>query len=158
MGFTINPINMERHNTDDLFKKMLENPPPMRPDMDALEDMNRRLDAAQQKERTVVWWWWLPLLFLPFLLSSVFFYFKYQNAQESLDELSLQLVNQQTKIDLDTLTQRITIYEYDTVFNRIYQDVIIQRNIDKTPAWLASNSSSFTAACVIYFHSIILGH
>ncbi len=134
---------MERHNTDDLFKKMLENPPPMRPDMDALEDMNRRLDAAQTKRRGVVWWWPIPLLFLPFLLSSIFFYLKYQTAQNSLNELNVQLTNQQLNTQIDTLTQRITIYQYDTVFNRIYQDVIIQRNISEIPALLATNGSVF---------------
>ena len=135
---------MERHNTDDLFKKMLENPPPMRPDMDALEDMNRRLDAAQTKRRGVVWWW-IPLLFLPFLLSSIFFYTKYQTAQNKLNELNLQLTNQQINTQIDTLTQRITIYQYDTVFNRVYQDVIVQRNISETPALLASTGSVFTS-------------
>jgi len=134
---------MERHNTDDLFKKMLENPPPMRPDMDALEDMNRRLDAAQTKQRGGVWWWLLPLLFLPFLFSSIFFYLKYQTAQNTLDELNLQLTNQQLNTQTDTLTQRITIYQYDTIYNRVYQEVIIQRNIAKTPALLASNGGYF---------------
>ncbi|GEM_PF-3099878 len=134
---------MERHNTDDLFKKMLENPPPMRPDMDALEDMNRRLDAAQTKRKRVVWWWLIPLLFLPFLLSTIFFYFKYQTAQNNLNELNLQLTDQQLNTQIDTLTQRITIYQYDTIFNQIYQDVIIQRNIPEIAALRASNGGIF---------------
>lgn len=142
---------MERHNTDDLFKKMLENPPPLRPEMEALEDMNRRLDAAQTKHRNGAWWWLLPLLFLPFLFGSIFFYFKYQTAQNSLDEINLQLRNQQLITSTDTLTQRITIYQYDTIYNRIYQDVIIKRNISKTSALLASNGSYFAVSTLPNF-------
>lgn len=137
---------MERHNTDDLFKKMLENSPPMRPDMDALEDMNRRLDAAQTKRKRVVWWWLMPLLFLPFLLSTIFFYSKYQTAQNNLNELKVQLTNQQLNTQRDTLTQSITIYQYDTIFNQIYQEVILQRNISETPALLANHGGYFSAS------------
>lgn len=137
---------MERHNTDDLFKKILENPPPMRPSLEALEDMNRRLDATQTKQKRGVWLWLIPFLFLSLLGSNIFFYFKYQITQNSLHELNLQLTKQQQNTLIDTLTQRITIYQYDTVFNRVYQDVIIQRNISKTPALLASNGSYFLAS------------
>ncbi|MFK7981963.1 MAG: hypothetical protein AB8G86_18435, partial [Saprospiraceae bacterium] len=137
---------MEKHNTDDLFKKMLENPPPMRPDREALEDMNRRLDATQNKQRKGGWWWLIPLLFLPLLGSTIFFYFKYQTAQNNLNELNLQLTNYQLNTQKDTLTQRITIYQYDTIFNRIYQDIILQRNRSETPALLANNGSYFSTS------------
>ncbi len=56
---------MKEINKDDLFKKILETPPRMRPDLSALEDMNRRLDAAaveQDKKRGLLWWWVIPLL------------------------------------------------------------------------------------------------
>lgn len=145
------PLKMERHNTDDLFKKMLENPPPMRPDLEALDDMNLRLDAAQPKKRAGVWWWLVPFLFLPFLLSTIFFYFKFQNAQNRLDELNLHLTNQQLNTQIDTLTQTITIYQYDTVFNRVYQDIIIKRNRSEITALLAENGGRFTPSTLPSF-------
>lgn len=150
---------MEKHNTDDLFKKMLEHPPPMKPDMAALEDMNRRLDeaeAAKQNRKGVFFWWLFPLLLLPFLLGTCFFYIKYQTAQKTINELNLQL----TDSSIDTINQTIVIQQFDTIFNTIYQDVIVQRIQDKPAAILAANSTTFGASFLPnsgnnYFNSVI---
>ena len=145
MGFTTNPNKMERHNTDDIFKKMLENPPPMRPDMEALEDMNKRLDAAKNKEKVGGLWWLVPLLFLPFVFGTFFFYHEFQTAKKTISDLNLELTelstsstNNQNLISRETLTKQITIYKYDTIFNKIYQDVIIQRKINEISATVAT--------------------
>lgn len=126
---------MERHNTDDLFKKMLENPPPMRPDLDALEDMNQRLEAAEKKPKRTLWWL-LPLLFLPLLIGSFFFYNKYQTAQNTITQLNAQLSDIQVTTNTKSLKQKVTVIEYDTIVRTIYKDVYVSRNskeIFKTP-------------------------
>ena len=131
---------MEKHNTDDLFKKLLDNPPPMRPDMEALEDMNRRLEEVEEKRRKVLPLWLFPLLLLPFLLSSIFFYWKYDNAQKTINEIN----SYSTKQQIDTLTQRITIYQYDTIVNTVYQQEIVKvPRVEKAPLpVLAGNAFS----------------
>ena len=135
---------MKEFNTDDLFKKILENPPPMRPDMEALEDMNRRLDAVKDKRKGVLWWWLVPLLLIPLLFSSIFFYFKFKNAKQEIFELNLQLTDNQQITKKDTLTQSITIYEYDTIFNTIYKDVYVNKKYEETAIQLGNTEGYFS--------------
>ena len=140
---------MEKHNTDDLFKKLLDNPPPMRPDMEALEDMNRRLEEVEEKRRKVLSLWLFPLLLLPFLLSSIFFYWKYDNAQTTINEIKSYSARQQ----VDTLTQRITIYEYDTIVQTIYQEEVIVLNQKNKGVVTAVNGLEDTNAFLPTFGS-----
>jgi hypothetical protein len=138
MRFILDPNNMEKKDTNDIFKKILEQPPPMLPDMEALKDMHRRLDEHEErkaKEKSALLWWLIPLCVLPFLFSSMYFFSKYQTAQKNLEILNSQLAQNHVNLKasaIDTLTQRITIYEYDTILNTIYQDQIINRKKSKS--------------------------
>lgn len=114
---------MEKHHTDDLFKKILEQPPPMRPRIEDLEDMNRRLEEENRKQKKTFFWMLPFLLVLPFLGATAFYYFKYQTANQLIEQLQTKKEIVETK---DTVHQRITIYQYDTIKTVIYEEVIAQ--------------------------------
>ncbi len=149
MTFIICLENMEEINKDDLFKKILEMPPRMRPDLKVLEDMNRRLDAAaveQDKKRGLLWWWVIPLLLLPFIFGTFFFYSKYEQAKKTIIEKNLQLTTLSSTIQknqLDTAIQRLTVYQYDTVYSTVYQDVIVKRKIEQSNEVIVGNQIGF---------------
>ena len=145
---------MEKKYTDDLFKKILENSPPMRPDLEALDDMNRRLDAVQDKRKRMLWWWLLPLLLLPFIASSIYFYNQYQTAKKTINGLNLQLADNRKNESLDSLSHTITTYQYDTIFNTIYQDVFIKRQGDEPKTILISQLGIISSTVLPNFGSI----
>ena len=50
-GIYLNQYRMANKYTDKKLKKILENPPEMKPDFNALSDMMRRLEKAALKKR-----------------------------------------------------------------------------------------------------------
>jgi len=134
---------MEGHNTDDLFKKMLENPPPMRPDLDALEVMNQRLEEVGKEPKRPLWWL-VPLLLLPLLLGSFFVYNKYQTAQNIIEELNTQLSDFQKNTKKEIFTKKVTIYEYDTIVRTVYKDVFVNRIREEIFETSTNKSGIFT--------------
>jgi hypothetical protein len=112
------------------LKDILENPPPFEPDTAAISDMKKRLNESDVKSRRGIWglWWLIPFLLLPFLLGGVFFLNKYQELNQKLDELNIQLSHFQR----DTAHEHYVTYHYDTLYNTIYKDVFIERRFEKS--------------------------
>ena len=131
---------MEDNYFDKKLKDILENLPPFEPDARAIADMKRRLETIPSKNRQSVlgFWWLIPLLILPFLFGGIFFYLKYQNINQKLDEVTLQLKHFQK----DTIIQNHITFHYDTIYNLIYKDVVVNRHFEKVnPSPLALLSS-----------------
>ena len=95
MEFTSKMEKMEDKYLDKKFKDILENPPPFEPDSAAINDMKRRLNQADVKSRrsSFGFWWLLPLLLIPLVFSSVFFYTKYQILNDKLNELNIIFID-----------------------------------------------------------------
>jgi hypothetical protein len=120
---------MEDNYLDKKLKDILENPPHFEPDAAAISDMKKRLDKSDVKSHQGIsrLWWLVPLLLLPFLLGGVFFLNKYQELNQKLDRLNLQL----SYFQRDTTHENHITYYYDTIHNTIYKDVIIERRFEK---------------------------
>lgn len=120
---------MEDNYFDNKLKDILENPPEFKPDARAISDMERRLDAPiNNKPSRAAWLWWLlPLFFLPFLFGTIFFYTKYQTLNTKLNDLNSQLIHYQK----DTTSQNYITYHYDTIYNTIYKDIIVERHYER---------------------------
>ena len=121
---------MEDNYFDEKLRDIFENPPPFEADEVAIADMKRRLTEGQTKSHRGIagLWWLLPLAFLPLLLGGFFFHNKYQNLNQKLDELNIQL----THFQQDTITKNYVTYHYDTIYKTIYKDVIIERHFEKS--------------------------
>ncbi len=118
---------MDDRNFDKLLKGILENPPVFRATDKAISDMGKLLEKADKRERFggMVWppWLLLPLLLLPFLTASIIYYNKYKKSNKTINELNLQLQQFHT----DTITHNFTLYHYDTVYNTIYKNVLVEQ-------------------------------
>ena len=112
---------MEDNYFDEKFKNILENPPEFEPGAEAIADMHRRLDGRQDPRRRwlIPLWWLIPLLLLPFLIGNIFFFIKYKNLNQKLNDITL---HQQ-----DTTNRNFVTYHYDTIYTVIYQDSIVKR-------------------------------
>lgn len=120
---------MDDKHFDKTLKDILNNPPLFEPAPQAISDMRDRLDKAMapRRKRVGLLWWLIPLLSLPFLFSSIFFYNKYKNANQTAYDLKLQLSEFQK--DTNENIEHHTTYFFDTIYNTIYRDVIVERNI-----------------------------
>jgi len=120
---------MANKYTDKKLKEILENPPEMKPDFNALSDMKRRLEEAAPKKKKALnpWFWLLPLFILPFIGSSIFFYLKYETLNEKLDQLTLQSVDFQQ----DTVHKSYITYQYDTIYTTIYKEILIELPVEE---------------------------
>ena len=137
---------MDEKNFDNKVRDILGNPPSFDMPPSALEDMKRRLNENPSSSRRGAAWWWLPLLLLPFLLSGLFLFSKYQSLNNQVNALSLQL----SKIQKDSSqTHKLITYQYDTVYTTIYKEVIIERRYEAA----ASNAYQVTDASTLpYYH------
>ena len=116
-------MEKNRHN-DNLFKKILEDHPDFPPPKEDIEDMRRRLDEANQPQRKKgFFFWWIPLLLLPFVLGSSYIFYQNQNLKSELQSIHHQLLTSKK----DTTEQRHITYHFDTIYNVIYKDKIIER-------------------------------
>lgn len=128
---------MEDNYMDKKLKKILENPPEMKPDFQAIADMKKRLEEAKapkkKKRGGAASGWLLPLLILPFLLSSLFYYHKYSSLDERLNALTSQI----TQTKQDTIQKTYITYQYDTIYNVIYKEVTAPTSTRRAekPAW-----------------------
>ena len=135
---------MDDKNFDHQLKDIFENPPEFHPDAEAISDIHRRLDAAQGARRRFAWWWLLlPLIALPFLFSTVFFYQKYQNLEQQILDMQVQLTNTNTPAE----TSRETITLYDTIYQTIIKNTIVQQKVVEakqsyTPNYRFTNSGA----------------
>ena len=120
---------MEKHRPeDDLFKKILEDHPQFKPADADIKDMRRRLDQAEASpSQNGILGWWLPLLLIPFLLGG--FYLFNQNHQLNTKINFLQTQIETTK--KDSIQKNFITYRYDTIYNVIYKDKIIERQYYK---------------------------
>lgn len=120
---------MEDNYLDKKFREILENPPQMEPPESAIEDMRNRLtgEGERKKRGMVLPIWWPFLLTILFVLGSFLFFQKYQSLNQKFDALNLQL----TEIQNDTLINKTIVYQFDTIVNTIYKDVIIERRYEK---------------------------
>ncbi len=132
---------MDEHQFDKDLKNILENSPPFEASKQAVDDMRTRLDQAYGRHPwRVPWWWWIPLLILPFASGMIFFFMKFQNLNNKLDDITLQLKSRQ----IDTITQHHTIYHFDT----IYTKTIITQGGEQpflAPNYWTTNGVSWTA-------------
>ncbi len=119
---------MEDNYFDKKLKDILEDPPIFEPDAGAIVDMKRRLEATKSKKQQSVFGlgWLIPLLLLPFLFGSIFFFIKYKNLNQKLDDITLQLNHFQK----DTNTHNYVTYHYDTIYKVIYKDIIVERTYE----------------------------
>ncbi|MFK7937448.1 MAG: outer membrane beta-barrel protein [Saprospiraceae bacterium] len=134
---------MEDNYFDDKLKKILQSPPDFEVDEGAIANMHRKLDAENmgRPHRGLMSyiWWLLPLVLLPFLGGGIFLFNKYQNLQEQFEQLTQQV---QT-VRLDTVTHKHIIYQYDTIYNVIYQEVAVPRY---SSAAISSFSNTFSSS------------
>jgi len=145
MIFILNLKKMDEKNFDNKLKDILGNPPSFEMLPADLEDMKRRLEEDRSPPSRGVLWWWLPLLLLPFLLAGFFLFSKYQSLHDQVNTLSLQL----STIQKDSAqTHRLITYQYDTIYNTIYKDVIIERRYEEA----AANAYSANASSFPYYH------
>ena len=121
---------MEDKYFDKKIKSILESPPAMRPDANALADMKRRLDNINtpREHSSKGLLWLLPLLILPFLFGTLFFYQKYQNLNQEINKLQSQF----TQLNQNKIQNNYITYHYDTIYRTIYKDKIIERQFEKT--------------------------
>ena len=117
---------------DQKFRKALEKAPAFEPDERALADMARRLDEeARPRRRPGIAWWWvllLPFLVLPFLFGTVYFYNKYENAQQKVQELSQRLIDQPKPVD--TSSHHFVTYHYDTIYRTVETLRYVERSVE----------------------------
>ena len=116
---------MEKHRPeDDFFKKILENHPDFEPSKSDLNDMQDRLDSADNsKRRSGFGFWWLPLLLLPFIFTTGFLFYQNQKLNHQVQELHSKLLI----INKDTFQQNHITYHFDTIYNTTYLDRVIER-------------------------------
>lgn len=120
---------MEKNNhLEDQFRKILEDHPEFEVPQTDLDDMRHRLDAADASKRDRkggFFAWFFPLLLLPVSLGLTYLF--YQNHQLTTEVQSLQdqlLITKQ-----DTIQQQHITYIYDTVYNTIHKETIIQHRV-----------------------------
>lgn len=116
---------MEKHRPeDDLFKNLLENHPDFEPSKSDINDMQNRLEAADNSNRKNGFgFWWIPLLLLPFIFTTGFLFYQNQQLDHQVQELNSKLsINQQ-----DTFQRNYITYHFDTIYNTTYIDQVIER-------------------------------
>lgn len=120
---------MDEKNFDKKIKNILGNPPSFEMPPAALDDMKKRLNEEMPNKKTRgLALMWLPLLLLPFLLGGLYLYFSNQAMKQELEQFKSQLL----VIQEDSLiTRRKITYQYDTIYNTIYKDIIVERRYEK---------------------------
>ncbi|MFK7772251.1 MAG: outer membrane beta-barrel protein [Saprospiraceae bacterium] len=116
---------MEKHRPeDDLFKKTLENHPDFTPSKSDLNDMQNRLDAADNSNRKGGFgFWWLPFLLLPFIFAAGFLFYQNQKLDHQVQALNSKLLI----IQKDTIQEKHITYHFDTIYNTTYIDRVVER-------------------------------
>ena len=131
---------MEEHkHSDDLFKKILENHPDFVPEQNDIEDMRRRLDeVGRVGNKNTLSWVWIAALLIPFLIGTVILFFQNKNLTQQIDLLHSKI----NSIEIDSTQQKHITYHFDTVYQIIYEDKIIKRQINSlgnSPAGIAGD-------------------
>ena len=110
-------MNLDEQNFDKALKRILDNPPPMDPSKEVLEEMFERLEAHAPSAWGTLWMWprplWLSVALLPFLLGFAYLFNQLSLSQQKIHELELQLLSSTTVFD--TLTHQQVVYRYDTI-------------------------------------------
>lgn len=129
---------MDEKHFDESFKNILENSPSFEADEQAIAYMRHRLDEAERRKRRGGGWpWWIAAaMALPFLLSSIFFYQKLQQSQKQENGQTLHLTTQ-----IDTIIHKHVVYHFDTIYTKVYQEVIMEPTFRSTELGQTSNFS-----------------
>lgn len=115
-------MNRNEQNFDKELKRILDNPPPMDPSKEVLEEMFERLETHAPSALGSLLLWprplWLSLALLPFLVGFGYLFYQLSLSQQKIHELELQLL--QPMSVSDTTIHHQVIYRYDTVVHVRY--------------------------------------
>ena len=132
---------MDENYFDQKIKESLDNHPAFSPQENEVLDLQKRLYAAMPRKRRtgLAMWLVLPFLLLPMAIGAFYFYEKYTDLHENVEQLSHQ-INILKKDSI--IVQKKIIYQFDTIYKTVYREVVVERENEQI-AVSNLNSSDF---------------
>ena len=133
---------MENNYNEDKIKNILNNPPEFDLPEGALDAMRQKLDAQAAPappKRAFPFWWFFSLL-LPLFLGGIYLLFQNLQMSQQITQLHEQIKSVAT---VDTQINTRVIYQYDTIVNTVYKNILIEEILQNQP-YNPSNSAFAT--------------